>query len=605
LQSARSARSAIDRTPTGNRRLNTKARGLSLNFSMLPLDHLKYPGLDHVYHVGENIDMRPSFEGTVEHFWVQPALPSGLQLNTTTGCIVGKAEVITKEASYVITACNKACCTQTRISFSIEIAPPDHLSYSLSPLLRVGEYVKAKPLVDGVVRSFAIEPLLPPGMQLASDTGRISGAPLEKRGFTKFLVTARNEAGETSTQVFFEVQASLAPELTAPPEVTVPDSRMEHDSASAASSMEPRPTGRHRTKTLGIGPDDDDDVHVQLDHSRHNMQHGRAQAELKEIVERAINNDPSLTEIIWMRTQTKSDGDILLKLMDCMRYNSHLVKVSLVNVNLGRDEIHTLCRSLEENNTLQYLDISGNGLGTETLVDLASAIGRHNTAIQQLYVNQGGSSSAHVEEHFAKLVQTKHSIVKLGLVFENQVWRQVANTALLKNLDRARRTRKQEQATQSQANPELRCSDAILTLLEPPTQEWSEFFNDANSGDLAFSTYLWQVTKTVPKAHFLQASSKKMGIKGMTWANSRTVIDRCTRSLFKAAHSTTIQISGMRGVHSELEGSLSSWEIQSNLRIEVDSPEGKFTVVSTAEEPVIHLSPEWQRWFKIGTVGEG
>lgn len=158
--------------------------------------------------------------GQVGQYTVSPALPSGLQLDASSGVILGVASEVAATAVYVVTAANPAGSSSFPLLIRIDPAAPCELSYPVSLLItEVEEILEPQvPTVGcGAADSFSIDPPLPPGLLLNASTGEISGVGLEVYPATIHIVEASNVTGQTTSSILIEIAPPPAPcELSYP-----------------------------------------------------------------------------------------------------------------------------------------------------------------------------------------------------------------------------------------------------------------------------------------------------------------------------------------------------------------------------------------------------
>jgi surface protein len=142
----------------------------------------------------------PSLLGTYStvQFVAAPTLPTGLQLNSSTGQITGTSTVLASSTNYIITS----------TAYDINgVAYPNPLTFSLnftvnfqgirfspqnySLLNNIPLTSPITPIISGInVISYAITPVLPTGLSFSTSTGIISGTPLVGADTTSYLITA-------------------------------------------------------------------------------------------------------------------------------------------------------------------------------------------------------------------------------------------------------------------------------------------------------------------------------------------------------------------------------------------------------------------------------
>ena len=154
----------------------------------------------------------PTVNGTIATYSVNPALPGGLTLNSTTGVISGTPTVAAAAKTYVVTATNAAGSTTASISITIYGAPSS-LFYTSNPVIYLqNQTISADyAVVTGTVTKFSISPALPTGLNMDTLTGSITGTPtVATPGTVNYTVTATNGAGSTTVTLSLSVISSAA-----------------------------------------------------------------------------------------------------------------------------------------------------------------------------------------------------------------------------------------------------------------------------------------------------------------------------------------------------------------------------------------------------------
>jgi len=121
--------------------------------------------------------LSPTVTGGVVSYSVSPALPAGLDFNTTTGVISGTPTTVKAKANYVVTATNANGSTTYPVSITVNDAPaPTNLTYATPVVYSVGTTIASlTPSVISMVDSYSVSPALPTGLSLNTTTGVISG----------------------------------------------------------------------------------------------------------------------------------------------------------------------------------------------------------------------------------------------------------------------------------------------------------------------------------------------------------------------------------------------------------------------------------------------
>lgn len=130
-----------------------------------------------------------------------PALPAGINLNSSTGEISGTPTQFVAQTTYTLKAQSSNGQTVTD-TFDLEVlADPSQLSFSyadLTPHLTINDYAEVTlSSLNGANATFSVD-TLPPGLSINPSTGKISGIPTAL-GTTTSVVTLTNTITSQST----------------------------------------------------------------------------------------------------------------------------------------------------------------------------------------------------------------------------------------------------------------------------------------------------------------------------------------------------------------------------------------------------------------------
>ena len=138
--------------------------------------------------------------GVITSWTVNPSLPVGLVLDSSTGEISGTPTAITALAVYTITGTNTGGGATTTVTIIVNDEIPYAINYNpSSQTLTKGSAMAAviPTASGGAVNSWSISPALPAGLSIDTTSGEISGTPTAVSPSTVYTITATNlEAAE-------------------------------------------------------------------------------------------------------------------------------------------------------------------------------------------------------------------------------------------------------------------------------------------------------------------------------------------------------------------------------------------------------------------------
>jgi hypothetical protein len=139
-------------------------------------------------------------------YTVTPELPPGLYLNETTSQISGIPTAVTASKLYQFTASNTGGSTTFTQNITVNAVAPANLTYDVAFItFTLGSPVTETPslnhasMVDGAQLVFSVNRPLPPGVDLETKTGKITGTPSALSVTPKeYIITATNSGGSTT-----------------------------------------------------------------------------------------------------------------------------------------------------------------------------------------------------------------------------------------------------------------------------------------------------------------------------------------------------------------------------------------------------------------------
>ena len=138
------------------------------------------------------------------HFWVTPLLPAGIELDSVTGVISGTPTETSKIMEYTIGAKG-----DDFVKTTILLSVADSLAYTPDKQMITKNH-PMKPMIPTYRYKFmSISPQLPAGITVDTDTGVISGTPVEPMREFVYTVAATSPEGEFE---FTEIRISVTPD---------------------------------------------------------------------------------------------------------------------------------------------------------------------------------------------------------------------------------------------------------------------------------------------------------------------------------------------------------------------------------------------------------
>ena len=141
---------------------------------------------------GKNVAVTPDMigtsVGTFTGYTVNPALPSGLSLNTSTGAVSGTPTATAAAANYVITGTGGAV-AGVKDTVNITVAGFTYVTKPATYGKNVAITNNTVTSVGSASTSYSVSPALPPGLSLNTSTGVVSGTPTIETPVADYLVT--------------------------------------------------------------------------------------------------------------------------------------------------------------------------------------------------------------------------------------------------------------------------------------------------------------------------------------------------------------------------------------------------------------------------------
>eukprot|EP00928_Gymnodinium_smaydae_P080663 TRINITY_DN64315_c0_g1_i1.p1 TRINITY_DN64315_c0_g1~~TRINITY_DN64315_c0_g1_i1.p1 ORF type:complete len:1045 (+),score=246.64 TRINITY_DN64315_c0_g1_i1:64-3135(+) len=539
---------------------------------------LAYPTLSPVYRLGEELELAAVLTGRVEAFSVDPSLPTGIELDTKTGSLSGVPVRDSNEATYVVTASNTAGSCSAELRFAVVAPAPADLAYPGACFsYAVGDAVSIEPTLlaaKGSRLTYSVKPSLPEGLSLNIKTGVISGEPTAAAEEATYRVAVRNAAGESSTELTFEVVEAVASEAIAESISRAFAAQVEATTDIAELCAEPS-----RAKAFG-------DWMIWMVH-------------------RAHLDDPTLVQFDFSNMHMPPphvEERIAPKLMKALATNTHIEVLHLPNTNLTKPQGMQLAESLRQNGALRDLNIETNFLDSEAVREIAGAIAA-NDHCKLEQVRMGHQRQAEfgrpVEEAVGMMMERRSSITKLGFECKDKHWRNIIDRAVLRNNDFARRNRRRSVTGEEDLKAEDKALSRLL-LRRPPSQPVAEFFPEEN-GNKLFRGFVAE-QKRIPTSSQMQSYAKNSG-SPLKYSMVAPLIKECRARIMDAAINTDVMVADAWMV--DQAGRLRGWSTSNeNWQLDVMAEDGtrRYNYKSSAE-PTLLVSEAWASWLRAGSDG--
>jgi len=167
----------------------------TINITVLPMPPAISYTTPNVFVVGTAYTLNPtSTGGPVASYSVSPALPAGLNINTTTGVISGTPTAVTPATDYIVTATNANTSSTFTVNITVNNPPVPNFTYTNPAAITYGGSITPVTPANsgGIPTSCTISPT-GTGV-VVSATGVVSGTP-NAAGTTVYTITPSNAGG--------------------------------------------------------------------------------------------------------------------------------------------------------------------------------------------------------------------------------------------------------------------------------------------------------------------------------------------------------------------------------------------------------------------------
>jgi hypothetical protein len=149
--------------------------------------------------------------GTVVSYAVNPALPAGLALTTSTGKISGTPTAAAAAANYSVVATNVSGLDTAVINITVQDLTPIINYAALVDSFTTGTVAaKNAQSTGGTVTAWSISPTLPAGLVFSTSTGGISGTPTTASAAANYTVIGTNAYGADTVVLNLKVKQGVS-----------------------------------------------------------------------------------------------------------------------------------------------------------------------------------------------------------------------------------------------------------------------------------------------------------------------------------------------------------------------------------------------------------
>jgi len=199
------------------------------------------------------------------------------------------------------------------------------------------------------------------------------------------------------------------------------------------------------------------------------------------------------------------------------------------------------------------------------------------------------------EEAVGQMMQKNETLVKLGFECQDAHWRNVIDSALVRNNDALRK--KQQMANsliEEPDSPSEERSLGQLALQAVPPVGASDFFSSDNSERILLRSYLAQNLQ-LPTTSQLQHYAKNTGTS-LSYTTAGPLIKQCRTWLLDTAITSEVLVIDAFGMSAE--GKLKSWcENGDRWTLELCDDDGARLLCKSEREPAIFLAEQWSAWL--------
>jgi len=206
-----------------------------------------------------------------------------------------------------------------------------------------------------------------------------------------------------------------------------------------------------------------------------------------EVLEKIQSNDEEQTEVNLNNVEVSEKQ--FLEIFEALRENKVLTNFAIANTSLTDWAAANLCHTLENNDTLESINVESNNITPSTLAKLFESLSLTQSVTEFKAMNQAAQIMGNkVEMAITKSIEKNKTLLKVGIQFEYPDCQNRVAVHLQKNLDRIRIKRIAEKLAERENTgffmwpsvkpAELPEQEKEWTKAEEPEDEWEYYYSD-------------------------------------------------------------------------------------------------------------------------------
>ena len=203
-----------------------------------------------------------------------------------------------------------------------------------------------------------------------------------------------------------------------------------------------------------------------------------------EVLEKIKAADEEQTEVNLNNVEVSEKQ--FLEIFDALKENKVLTNFALANTALTDWAAANLCHTLQNNDTLESINVESNNITPSTLAKLFDSLNMTQSVKELKAMNQAAQIMGNkVEMAITQSIEKNKTLLKVGIQFEYPDCQNRVAVHLQKNLDRIRIKRIAEKLAERETSGYLMWPSVMpkqeeewTKAEEPPEDEWEYYYSD-------------------------------------------------------------------------------------------------------------------------------